>query len=156
MDDGGEADLGRIISQRISPEAAARAAELDERAMAGGGTDEDALEGFKVVWPAYFASREAAPPMPPMDLSLECYSKTWESIHDHLARRTLEQGLPSVRIPTVFVLGEQSPIPPAHGEASAALIPGARCQIEKGCGHFLWMERPGAVRRAVDAVHAGR
>jgi pimeloyl-ACP methyl ester carboxylesterase len=89
-----------------------------------------------------------------MDLSLECYSQTWDSIHDHLERRTFEERLPSVQIPTVFVLGEQSPIPPSHGEASAALIPGASCQVERGCGHFLWMERPGAVRCAVDTVHA--
>ena len=152
--DGGEADFGRVISQRI-PQEAVRAAELDERAMAGEGTHELALEAFKLMWPAYFAKPDAAPPMPPMQLSLECYSQTWDSIRDHLGRRTLEQGLPSVRIPTIFVLGEQSPIPPAHSEASAALIPGARCQIEKDCGHFLWMERPGAVRRAVDSVHAG-
>jgi proline iminopeptidase len=153
--DGGEADFNRILSQRISPEAAARSGELDQRAMAGEATSELALLGFRLVWPAYFASPDAVPPMPPIDLSLECYAKTWDSIHDHLARRTLEQGLPSARIPTVFILGEQSPIPSFHGEASAALIPGARCQIEKGCGHFLWMERPGAVRQAVDAVHRG-
>ena len=154
VDDGGEAEFGRNLSERVPPEVAARAAALDERAMAGEGTESLALEAFNLVWPAYFASPATAPPMPPMGLSLECYSHTWESIHDHLARRTLEHGLPSVRIPTVFVLGEQSPIPPAQGRASAALIPGARCQVEKDCGHFLWMERPGAVREAVDAVHA--
>jgi proline iminopeptidase len=152
--DGGEADLGSIISQRIPPEVAARAVELDERAMAGQGTPELALEAFSLVWPAYFASPDSAPPMPPMEISLECYAKTWDSIHDHLARQTLEKGLRSVRMPTVFVLGELSPIPPAHGEASASLVPGARCQIEKGCGHFLWMERPGAVLGVVNAVHA--
>jgi pimeloyl-ACP methyl ester carboxylesterase len=93
--------------------------------------------------------------MPPIDLSLECYSQTWDSIHDHMTRGTLEQGLPTVRVPTVFVLGQQSPIPNSHGEASAALIPGARCEIEKDCGHFLWMEHPGVVRRAVDTLHQG-
>ena len=155
VDDGGEADLGRILSERISPEAAARAEEIDQRAMAGEGTSELAVEGLKLVWPAYFAVPASAPPMPPMDLSLECYSQTWDSIHDHLARRTLARGLPSVRIPAVFVLGEKSPIPPSHGEATAALVRGALCQIENGCGHFLWMERPGAVRRAVDTVHTG-
>jgi proline iminopeptidase len=153
--DGGEADFNRILSKRVSSEAAARSAELDQRAIAEEGPSRPALEGFRLVWPAYFASPDAAPPMPPIDLSLECYSETWDSIHDHFARRTLEQGLPSVRIPTILVLGEQSPIPSSHGEASAALIPGARCQIEESCGHFLWLERPGAVRQAVDAVHGG-
>ena len=150
--DGGEADLGRILSQRVPPDLAARALEIDERAMAGEGSAAEALEGLSLVWPAYFASPESAPPMMLTGLSLECYARTWDSIHDHFARGTLEEGLPSVQIPTVFVLGERSPIPPEHGEASAALIPGARCQVEQGCGHFLWMEHPGAVRRAVDEV----
>jgi pimeloyl-ACP methyl ester carboxylesterase len=152
--DGGEADLGRLLGERVPEELAAQAAEIDELAMAGEGTAEDALKGLSLVWPAYFAKPDAAPPMSITGISLECYARTWDSIHDHLARHTLEERLPSVQIPTVFVLGAQSPIPPEHGQASAALIPGARCQIEEGCGHFVWLERPGAVRAAVDAVHA--
>lgn len=152
--DGGKADVGRVLLERLPPEAARQAAELDEQALAGGDSDEQALEAFRLMWPAYFAEPERAPPMPPMALSQTCYSQTMDSVHDHLSRRTLEKGLSSVRVPAMFVLGEKSPLPVGHGEATAALIPGARCQIEKGCGHFLWMERPGAVRRAVDVVHA--
>jgi pimeloyl-ACP methyl ester carboxylesterase len=151
--DGGEADLGKLLSERVPAALAAQAAEIDELAMAGEGTAEDALKGLSLVWPAYFATPDTAPPMSVTGISLECYAKTWDSIHDHLARHTLQERLPSVRLPTVFVLGAQSPIPPEHGLASAALINGARCQIEQGCGHFLWLERPGAVRAAVDAVH---
>jgi len=47
--------------------------------------------------------------------------------------------------------GPASPIPPEHGIASAALIPG-RYQIEDGCGHFIWLERPGAVRDALRGI----
>jgi proline iminopeptidase len=152
--DGGEADLGRLLGERVPAELAAQAAAIDELAMAGGGSAEDALRGLALVWPAYFATPDTAPPMSVTGISLECYARTWDSIHDHLARRTLQERLPSVRLPAVFVLGAQSPIPPEHGEATAALIPGARCQIEPDCGHFVWLERPGAVRTAVDAVHA--
>lgn len=152
--DGGEADLGRLLGERVPAELAAQAAEIDERAMAGEGTAEDALVGLSLVWPAYFAKPDAAPPMSVTGISLECYAQTWDSIHDHLARHTLEERLPSVRLPAVFVLGAQSPIPPEHGEATAALIPGARVQVEEGAGHFVWLESPGAVRAAVDAVHA--
>lgn len=152
--DGGEADLGRLLSERVPVELAAQAAEIDELAMAGQGTAEDALKGLSLVWPAYFAAPDAAPPMSVTGISLECYARTWDSIHDHFARQTLQNRLPSVRLPAVFVLGAQSPIPPKHGQASAALIPGASCQIEPDCGHFVWLERPGAVRAAVDEVHA--
>ncbi len=152
--DGGEADLGRLLAERVPTELAVQAAEIDELAMAGEGTAEDALNGLALVWPAYFANADAAPPMSITGISLECYARTWDSIHDHLARHTLERRLPSVRLPAAFVLGAQSPLPPEHGLVSAALIPGARCQVEEGCGHFVWLERPGAVRAAVDAVHA--
>ena len=150
--DGGESDLGRILAERIPPDRAARAQELDERAMAGGGTAEDALEGLAIVWPGYFSSPAKAPPMPPLGLSLECYAGTFDSIHQHFEHQTLERSLPSLKIPAVFVLGAASPIPPRHGVASAALIPGARHVIEDDCGHFIWLERPGSVRRALHGI----
>ena len=152
--DGGESDMVRIMAERTTPEAAARAAELDERAMRGEGTPGDAMEAFSLVWPAYFATPEQAPPMPEMRISLACYSETWESIHGELSRQTLAPLLGGFQAPTVFVLGAGSPIPPRHGVASAALIPGAKTDILDGCGHFLWLERPGVIRAALDSVQA--
>ena len=97
--DGGESDMGRIMDERIPPEAAARAAELDERAMRGEGTAGDAMEALSIVWPAYFATPEQAPPMPDLALSLVCYSETWESIHRELAAQTLATLLAGFRAP---------------------------------------------------------
>ncbi len=150
--DGGESDMGRIMDERIPVEAAARAAELDERAMRGEGSAGDAMEALSIVWPAYFATPAQAPPMPVMSLALACYSETWESIHGELAAQTIATGLGRFRAPTVFVLGAGSPIPPRHGVASAALIPGAETDILEGCGHFPWLERPGVIRRALVSI----
>ena len=152
--DGGESDLMRIMAERIPPDAMARASELDERAMAGTGTPEEALESLALVWPAYFARPSEAPPMPPMELSLPCYSGTWQSIHDELPRVDWAARLGRFEAPVAFVLGAQSPVPPEHGLATAALFPSAATEVLEGCGHFLWFEQPGAVRRALDAVHA--
>jgi pimeloyl-ACP methyl ester carboxylesterase len=152
--DGGESDMVRIMMERTTPEAAARSAELDERAMRGEGTPGDAMEALSLVWPAYFARPQEAPPMPQMEMSLVCYSETWESIHRELSRQTLGPLLGRFQAPTVFVLGAESPIPPRHGVASAALIPGARTDILDGCGHFPWLERPGVIRAALDSVRA--
>ena len=150
--DGGESDMERILAERTPPEAAARAAALDERAMRGEGAPGDAIEGLSIVWPAYFATPSEAPSMPPMRMSLECYSQTWESIHHELASQTLPSLLGAIRVPTAFVLGADSPIPPRHGLASAALIPGATTVVLDGCGHFPWLERPGVIRDALDSV----
>jgi len=50
------------------------------------------------------------------------------------------------------VLGADSPIPPGHGIATAALIPGAQYAVEPDCGHFAWLERPGSVRQALASI----
>jgi pimeloyl-ACP methyl ester carboxylesterase len=154
--DGGESDLTRILTERMSPELAARAQELERRAKAGEATIEDAAQGLALIWPGYFAAPDKAPPMPALRLSPECFAGTFDSIHSHFERRTLERSLPSLTIPAVFVLGAESPIPPRHGVASAALVPGARHIIEDDCGHYLWLEHPGAVRRALETISSCR
>ena len=89
-----------------------------------------------------------------MRMSLECNADTWASMVSHLENQTVSRLLPEVSIPTVFVLGAQSPIPPGHGQAAAALMPHARADVYEGCGHFPWFERPGVVRAAVDSLRS--
>lgn len=150
--EGGLADLGRILRERTPPDQVARVVEIDERADAGEATVEDILEQLAIVWPAYFASPDKAPPMPPLSMSLDCFSGTMASVAEHFERGALEGSLPTVRVPTVFRLGRESPVPPEHGVASASLIPGARWIVEDDCGHFVWLERPGSVRRALETI----
>lgn len=152
--DGGEADLSRILGERVTPEAAARSKELDERALRGEGSDADQIEGLSLVWPGYFANPATAPPMPPMDISVAAYSETFASIHEHFERQTLVSALPRTTVPTTFLLGAESPIPPAHGVASAALMPAAEVVVEPECGHIVWLEKPGVVRRELDRLRA--
>jgi proline iminopeptidase len=151
--DGGEADLGRIIGERASPEAAARAAELDERALRGEGSPADAIEGLSLIWPGYFADPPSAPPMPPMEISLAAYGETFASIRQHFERQTLVSLLPKTHVPSLFLLGEQSPIPPAHGVASAGLMPNAEVRVLPDCGHFVWLEQPRSVRAGLDSLY---
>ncbi|HVB53128.1 MAG TPA: alpha/beta hydrolase [Candidatus Acidoferrales bacterium] len=150
--DGGEADLSRILGERTTPKAAARSRELDDRALRGEGTDADQIEGLSLVWPGYFAHPAAAPPMPPIEISVACYAGTFESIHLHLERRTLARQLPHISIATTFLLGAESPIPPAHGLATSALIPTAEAKVVPDCGHFVWLEKPGLVRTELDKL----
>jgi pimeloyl-ACP methyl ester carboxylesterase len=150
--DGGEADLERILTERTPPEGIAKALELDRRAMAGEGTSDDALESLAIFWPGYFSSPAAAPPMPAVAMSIPCYAGTFDSIHEQFELGTLQALLPGIQVPSFFLLGAESPIPPEHGIASAALIPGARYEVLDDCGHFIWLESPGSVRRALDAV----
>lgn len=151
--DGGLEEMGAIMEERVGPERAARAEELDARAQSPEGSPDDAMEAFRIMWPGNFASPEKVLPMPPTRVSLPCNNETFESIFEHFKAETLTRGLSEVRLPTVFVLGADSPLQPRHNISTAALLPNATYRIED-TGHVVWMERPGAVRRALDGLAA--
>ncbi len=153
--DGGEAGFAAELMARTPPADAARAEELDQRAMRGEGTDAEAMESLRLLWPAYFHTREAAPEMPESRLSVECYADTWASMHEHLAAGTLERGLPGLSMPALIVHGRQDPIPLRTAREAAELIPGARLEVIDECGHFPWLEQPGVLGDLVAGFTAG-
>jgi pimeloyl-ACP methyl ester carboxylesterase len=133
---------------RRTPEAVrARARELDELSMAGEADDELALEGMRLVWPAYFADPERAPPMPELRIASERSAEMIPSILAELP--ALEAGLSEIRVPVGFVHGSRSPMPLAASTDAAERIPGAWVEVVEGAGHFVWVEAPGAVSAAL-------
>jgi pimeloyl-ACP methyl ester carboxylesterase len=147
--DGGAADFEAEMFARTPAENRDRAEELDKRAMAGMGTDEDALESLRMVWPAYFAHPEHAAPMPPIRLSVPCYAETFESLTAHLKAGYLEQRLPELALPVLIVHGRRDPIPYWSAEQTAALLADVSLEPIEDCGHFPWLERPGELRRHI-------
>ena len=138
---------------RRTPEAdRARARELDELSMAGEADDELALEGMGLVWAAYFADPESAPPMPELRISSERSADMVPSIMAELP--ALEAGLPGIRVPVGFVHGSRSPMPLAASTDAAERIPRAWVEVVDGAGHFIWVEAPGAVRAALRRLTA--
>jgi pimeloyl-ACP methyl ester carboxylesterase len=133
---------------RRTPEAVRdRARELDEPSMAGAIDDELALEGMRLVWPAYFADPEGAPSMPELQIASERSAEMVPSIQAELP--ALEAGLSSIRVPVGFVHGSLSPMPLAASTDGAERVPGAWLEVIEGAGHFIWVEAPGAVRAAL-------
>jgi pimeloyl-ACP methyl ester carboxylesterase len=133
---------------RRTPEALrARARELDELTTQGAADDELALEGMRIVWPAYFADPDAAPPMPELRMASEPSAEMGTSILAGLP--VLEAGLPDIRVPVGFVHGSRSPMPVGASADAAERIPGAWLEVVDGAGHFIWVEAPGAVRGAL-------
>ena len=65
-----------------------RAQELDERAVRGEGTPEEALESLRLFWPAYFASRERVMPFPAVRFSVGLTLDSWTRHRTHSASRT--------------------------------------------------------------------
>jgi pimeloyl-ACP methyl ester carboxylesterase len=151
--DGGVAAFEAEMYAR-TPEAVRAAAQaLDERAMRGEGTEGDALESLRLVWPAYFGDPASAPPMPDdMQLSVPAYSGLWESLV--VAMPSLAAALPDVSVPLGFLAGGASPMPVSVCTEAAELIPGAWVDVVDGVGHMLWMERPGCVRAGFERLLA--
>ncbi len=152
--DGGVAEMGQHLVDRMSSGAAAQFGKVAARLAGPGATDADALESLSLLWPSYFADPAAAPPFPPhMQTSLEAYAGTFASVNEHLAGGFGEK-LREVRVPAVFVLGERSPMPLGQGEQTAALMPEAEVEVVPGAGHLPWHEQPGCVAEALAAVRA--
>jgi pimeloyl-ACP methyl ester carboxylesterase len=122
--------------------------EVDARDDAGTATKAESLEAFATIWPFYFADPAGAPPFPFEDRG-DGGAETWASIMEHAERRTLEDGLPNVAVPALFVHGAVDPLPARTSTDTAALMPGARVVLLDGCGHFPWLEQPGELRRVV-------
>jgi pimeloyl-ACP methyl ester carboxylesterase len=154
--DGGIREFGRTIDQRTPAELRQRANELDHRAMTGEGTDADALESFRLIWPAYFARPEKAPPMPDLEMTVAGYSEAIDSMES--GRAALASTLPEVRVPVLLIYGAMSPIPSGASTDLAALMPLTEATAIADAGHYLWMERPGVVRASLDRLvrtHSG-
>ena len=151
--DGRWPEFDEEIFRRTPEDVRERARELDELSMAGKADDELALEGMRLVWPAYFADPEHAPPMPELRIASARSAEMVPSIQADLP--ALEAGLPQIRVPVGFVHGSRSPMPLAASTDAAGRIPGAWVEVVEGAGHFVWVEAPGAVRAALRRLTAG-
>jgi len=145
--DGRWPEFDEEMLRRTPEESRERAREIDELSMAGKADTDLALEGMRLVWPAYYADPETAPPMPELRMAIERGSEMMPSIMAELP--ALEAGLPGIRVPVGFVHGSRSPMPLAASTDSAGRIPGAWVEVIEGAGHFVWFEAPGAVRTAL-------
>jgi len=150
--DGRWPEFDEEIFRRTPESVRARARELDELSMKGEADDALALEGMRLVWPAYFADPEAAPPMPELRMASERSAQMVQSINADLPK--LEAGLPGIRVPVGFVHGSRSPMPIEASTDAADRIPGAWVDVVEGAGHFIWVERPGAVRDSLRLLTA--
>jgi pimeloyl-ACP methyl ester carboxylesterase len=153
--DGGTERFENEILARTPEEVRAEAKELDERAMRGEATAEDLVESLRLLWPAYFASKDHVMAFPEdMRPSIPAYAGLWESLNEALLG--LAAALPGIRVPMGFVAGSASPMP--HDDAAGATaraIPGAWLEVVEAAGHLPWHERPGCVRAALQRLRAG-
>jgi pimeloyl-ACP methyl ester carboxylesterase len=152
--DGGAAAFEAEMAARTPEDVRARATALDEAAMRGEGTDADAMESLRLMWPAYYPTWDDAPPMPDVSLSVEAYAGGFESLTAELP--SLSERLGRINVRLGVVAGAASPMPvDLAAKATADAIPGAWLEVVDAAGHFPWQDRPGCVRAGLDRL-AGR
>jgi pimeloyl-ACP methyl ester carboxylesterase len=147
--DGGRAPFEAALMSRLPDANRPRFEELValEEELGGLGAEED-REALALLWPAYFPDPASAPPMPKIGMSTrgsEMFASQAESLP------SLEPLLSGLEVPVLFVHGSASPMPVSASADTAAVVPDATLRVLDGAGHFLWMDRPGAV---VDEVAA--
>jgi len=143
--DGGMAGFEAEIVARTPRAERKRARDLDELAMSGRGTPDQALESLRIVWPSYFATPENVPPMPRLRISVEAYAGIIGEMTTDSDR--LAAALAATPVPYGVLAGAASPIP--WGQAARATVelsPRAFLQVVPAAGHFPWFEQPGCVR----------
>jgi proline iminopeptidase len=141
-------ELDANLRRRMSDGEVARVDELEARRRAGAVTHDELVERFALVWPHYFL-HPTTKVGPPNHIGVDASIGTNRSLSEHFERRTLMNALPDVRLPALFVHGEQDPLPVWSTEQTAALVPGSRVLTIPDCGHFPWLEQPAALRDAV-------
>jgi pimeloyl-ACP methyl ester carboxylesterase len=148
--DGGYERFGAEMSARTPEDVRERADELDQRAMAGEGSEAEALESLRLVWPAYFNDPLSAPPMPDdLRLSVPCYSQTIGEAVAMLAAGDLPGRAAAYAGPVEVVYGLGSPFPVEAGIETAAAFPNGSATGVPGAGHFPWVEQEGCIADAL-------
>jgi pimeloyl-ACP methyl ester carboxylesterase len=148
--DGGWSDLDAEFAKRIPPEAEAMVTELDQKLYRGEGRDQDIVEMLNVTWPFYFSDPASAPPMPLAPSSQEVYSQVHADTLRLFNEGTLERKLRELDTPALFLTGADDPASPEHPRKTAETMPRGAFVLLNGCGHFPWLERPGATRAAIE------
>jgi pimeloyl-ACP methyl ester carboxylesterase len=150
--DGGFAEMGQQMLDRMSPAAAAEYAKVNERLASPDATDDDFLASLSLLWPSYYADPATAPPLPSfMRGSGVTYIQTFGSIAEQQVAGFAER-LRTLPTPAVFVLGGRSPMPVSAGQQTAALMPQAEIQLAATAGHMPWHEEPGCVATALQRL----
>src|SRR3954451_5661412 len=101
--DGGWDAFNTEVDTRTPEDDRRRAEELDERAMRGEGTPEEALESLRLFWPAYFASRERVMPFPSVRFSVGAYAGLIDAAREAMPH--LKGGLPPLDTPVAWRAG---------------------------------------------------
>jgi proline iminopeptidase len=133
----------------LTTEQAARLDAIEEARRQGTVTEAHLVERWGLVWAQYFADPAAAPASPVTRVGVQASTETNASLGAALRAAPLEASLPALDLPCLVVHGVDDPMPVSGSFEICGLVRGALLEVVDACGHFPWLERPGALRDAV-------
>ena len=155
---GGVGDGGRgRLRCRAAPQGAARTSAAGRGSWtrstrSGAATVDEQVELLEILWPSYFATREAAVAFPAVRLGQEASDGLWADLIERAAHPRRVAGRRSV-CPSVSSAVARARCPRrSPWSRRRDRIPGAWCVLEPDAGHFTWVERPGCVVSALDRL----
>jgi pimeloyl-ACP methyl ester carboxylesterase len=146
--EGFEAELRR----RTGDQAMARYDELEARWESPGLTVQETIEQQRIILPAYFADPARSAELP--DDAVMCHAFDSLVASATAFQPWLEAALRGVRVPLGALHGDRSPVPLTASTEATDLVPGAWTEVAEEAGHFVWMENPDSVRRALERLRA--
>lgn len=147
--DGGLGEFWATQLSRLDPQARSRIAELEELESIGPLTPEQADEADRLIWPTFFADPRHTYPF-----ALRQNPVTHGPIHAGVFEDmpALAAWLPQATVAMEFVHGAASPMPTTASADTVALLKHAVLEVVAGAGHFVWFERPGTIRAALERL----
>jgi pimeloyl-ACP methyl ester carboxylesterase len=149
--DGGLSEFWTTQLSRLDPPARHRMAELEALEDVQPLSEEEADEAGRLIWPTYFAD-----PRHIFPYTLRQNPVTHGSIHAGVVAdmAALAARLPEITTAMEFLHGGASPMPLSASVDTVELLTDAELEIVADAGHFIWFERPGVVRTALERLVA--
>lgn len=147
--DGGLGEFWATQLSRLDPQARHRMAQLEELESVGPLTLELAEEAARLIWPTYFAD-----PQHTFPFALRQNPVTHGPVHAGVFEDmpALSAWLPQATIAMEFLHGAASPMPLSASADTVELLTNAVLQVIEDAGHFIWFERPGTIRAALERL----
>lgn len=147
--DGGLGEFWATQLSRLDPQARNRMAQLEELESEGSLTPEQAREADRLIWPTYFADPRHTFPFA-LRQNLVTHGPVHAGVFEDMP--ALAAWLPQATLAMEFVHGAASPMPLSASADTVKLLMNAVLEVIEDAGHFIWFERPGAIRAALERL----
>jgi proline iminopeptidase len=148
--DMGMTDFTEELRRRTDATVLQRYDELEAAWASPGLTSDESAEQVRLMMPAHFADPARANEMADDWIACHVFDSLLASAE--ALQPWLVAALPAVRVPVGALHGDRSPIPLTASTDAVELVPGAWTEVAEDAGHFVWLEAPEAVRRALDRL----